>query len=349
MGEISALAARFRRFAEQECRGSSPLYEQLSLGIADDGELLSWCRVAGEGQPVPNLLLGAVHFLLLRGSRHPLREYYPSLAEQPRPPEEALGAFREFCAAYRQPLTQLLQSRKVQTNEVRRCAYLLPSFSHIHQLSGKPLALVEIGTSAGLLLLWDKYRYQYGHGEAAGEPASPVLIRAEIRGGRRPLIPRQLPPVARRIGLDRHLVDLRHEEDALWLQALIWPEHHDRRRLFRQAVEALRQHHQELHMLEGDGISLLPGVARQVPAGCALVVFHTHVANQFSPEDKRRLREELLRIGQEREIYHLYNNMEDYGRLYLETFRGGDRHRELLAHIDGHGRWFAWEASEKRV
>ena len=66
------LAQRFRTFAERECRDSSPLYEYISLEIAKDPRILDLCRHARDGQPVPNLLFGAVHYLLLKGIDHPL-------------------------------------------------------------------------------------------------------------------------------------------------------------------------------------------------------------------------------------------------------------------------------------
>ena len=64
-------ATRFRRFAEIECRGYSPLYERISLGIAEDRELLELTTHARPGQPV-QLILGCVHLLLLTGTQHPV-------------------------------------------------------------------------------------------------------------------------------------------------------------------------------------------------------------------------------------------------------------------------------------
>src|SRR5215475_14191641 len=72
------LSRRFERFARRECH-VSPLYERLSLGIANDPELLTIAAQAKSGQPVPNLFLGAVHFMLLGGAQHPLAHFYPSI------------------------------------------------------------------------------------------------------------------------------------------------------------------------------------------------------------------------------------------------------------------------------
>jgi hypothetical protein len=45
----------------------------------------------------------------------------------------------------------------VQQNEVRRCTLLLPAFALAAGTVRSPLALVEVGASAGLNLLFDRY------------------------------------------------------------------------------------------------------------------------------------------------------------------------------------------------
>ncbi|CAM3066976.1 DUF2332 domain-containing protein [Filibacter tadaridae] len=75
---IKWVAERFENFAVLECEGSSELYKTLSLQIAKDNDLLNLCLHAKEGQPIPNLLFGAVHYLLLQGTDHELKEFYPS-------------------------------------------------------------------------------------------------------------------------------------------------------------------------------------------------------------------------------------------------------------------------------
>ena len=80
--------------------GSSPLYERLSLGIAEDRELLELATHARPGQPA-QLLLGCVHWLLLAGTRHPLSAFYPSLAQGPIPDGDPYPSFRDFCLEHR--------------------------------------------------------------------------------------------------------------------------------------------------------------------------------------------------------------------------------------------------------
>src|SRR5699024_8980112 len=127
--------------------------------------------------------------------------------------------FKDFCNVFREDVIALLASKLVQTNEVRRCGYLFPSFSCIYNKVNRPLALVEIGTSAGLQLLFDQYRYSY-RGKGYGNPVSPVHITSDIIGENRPPIPTAMPPVAARIGLDLHINDVSDSADFHWLEAL---------------------------------------------------------------------------------------------------------------------------------
>jgi hypothetical protein len=133
--------------------------EYLSLSIASDQDLLRLAAEAPQGQPVPNLLLGAVYYLLHQQPDSELASYYPSLTNSAQTFTEVYPCFRQFCLAKRAIIVDLLHTRRVQTNEVRRWAYLYLAFSHVFELGiGMPLSLIEIGTSAGLNLLWDYYQ-----------------------------------------------------------------------------------------------------------------------------------------------------------------------------------------------
>ena len=46
----------------------------------------------------------------------------------------------------------------------------------------RPLALIEVGASAGLNLLFDRYGYDYGAGRSAGDPSAPVRFTCALRG-----------------------------------------------------------------------------------------------------------------------------------------------------------------------
>ncbi|MFC4403778.1 DUF2332 domain-containing protein [Gracilibacillus xinjiangensis] len=338
----SILSERFRNFAERECKGSSSLYENLSHKIAEDSEILELCSHAKEGQPVPNLLFGAVHFLLIKGKEHPLSGYYPSLVDHPLDTGEAFPHFKDFCRTYEKEITTILTNKFVQTNEVRRCAYLYPCFCYMFSKAKKPLSLIEIGTSAGLQLLWDKYSYSYGTNEIYGDKNSAVHVTSKIKGGKIPSCLLDMPPVASKIGIDLHISDIKNMEDYLWLKSLIWPEHKERLELFERAATCFKENSVEL--LEGDGIELLSDVVETIPNDTIIGIFHTHVANQIPDDLKHILIDIVRRIGQIRDLFHLYNNMWDR-KLHLDYFINGVEYNQVIGETDGHGRWFEWNLS----
>ncbi|WP_082232355.1 DUF2332 domain-containing protein [Halobacillus massiliensis] len=338
------LSPLYKRFSKEAQKGSSVLYSFLSEKIAEDEEILELAAAANKDQPNPNLLLGSVHYLLLQGNNHPLRKYFPSLTLHPLRKEEAFLEFRDFCRLNASEIRKLLKSKLVQTNEVGRCSYLYPCFSYVHEQFNKPLALIEIGTSAGLQLLWDHYRYCYDGIITSGTPNASVTIEAEIKSGTFPVLPVLPPPVSHRFGIDLHVNDLKNEEDLAWLKALIWPEHHERREQFLKAAQIVQQN--QLQLIEGNGVDLLPEIIEQIPDDSIVCVFHTHVANQIVNEVKYQLEETLKQIGQSRNIVHLYNNMWDE-KLHLDMIINGETKELVIGETDGHGRWFTWEFLRK--
>lgn len=342
--DLERLARRFASFPEAGLSTPSPLYEVLSHSVSADPDLLRIAAQAPPGQPVPNLLLAAVHYLILRGAPGDLRYYYPSFEPDRLREGSPVTAFRDFCLSNRDRIVRLLETRRVQTNVIRRCSYLYAVFAEISRRACGPLALIEIGSSAGLQLLWDRYAYLYGENATAiGEPGSSVVVQSEIRGEWIPEVPERPPEVAYRVGTDINVLRLEDADDRLWLQSLIWPEHAERVEELEHAVEIWGQHPQRI--VEGDGIELLPDLAREAPDDGLLCVFHTHVANQFSAEQKDLLLANLGKIARSRDVYHVYNNLFDI-RLHVDHLAGCLSHEILRLEVDGHGRWFRWNVSK---
>lgn len=130
--------------------------------MADDPEIQALVALIDPDQPTEVTFFTAVNELLYAGRGDPLAAYYASFTLKPLPAEEAYPAFRAFYLRNEVALRQRLPSMRLQTNEVTRCANLLPAFELVSHRGGrKPLALIEIGYSAGLNLQWDRYRYYY--------------------------------------------------------------------------------------------------------------------------------------------------------------------------------------------
>jgi hypothetical protein len=329
---LVAATASFEGFT----RVGSKLYAELSRRILDDPELLQLAARAPVGQPPPNLLFGAVHYLLLRGLRDPLARLYPSLNGGRDVGADPYPAFRAFCLTNSSAITDLMRRRTVQTNEVARSSALQRGFAVVAQRAGLPLALIEVGASAGLNLVGDRYRYTYGEVEL-GDPDSEVLIDCQLRGELKP--PLGIAPVAWRIGIDRNPIDTADADQALWLRALVWPDQPWRAELLLAAIRSARE--DPPRVLRGDAINLLPEVLAQAPADAALCVYSSFVLYQLGPPQAWRLETVLAEAGRLRPIHRLALEADATERPYLDLHEpGGDRLRLAAAHQ--HGQWLEW-------
>lgn len=251
-----AVRDEYLAFARGQAAGVSPSYEALALAVVENHAVVALLAGLPRGKAQPNLLFGV--------TRH-------------------LGgpvAPKEFCAwveARWADVRPELLARTTQTNEAGRCATLLPVLSGMQG----PLALLEVGASAGLCLYPDRYRYDYGRG-VVGDNGGPVL---ECAWGRAEPPPTSLPEVVWRAGLDLHPLDVASEEDLHWLECLIWPEQDARRRLLRQAADVVRSDPPLL--VTGDLVRDLPSLAAQAPPDATLVVFHTAVLGYVDPAARR--------------------------------------------------------------
>jgi hypothetical protein len=243
-------ATRYRRFAEVELRPFSPSYEKLCLGVAGDATLLARLDELPLPKRQPNLSLAAVRFL-----GGPVASY---------------AAFRDFVLTRWDDVATTMQARRTQTNEPGRCAPLLPALAALPQ----PLALLEVGASAGLCLYPDRYAYRYMVGGSEHQVgASPVELRCAADG---PVpLPSAVPQIAWRAGLDLNPLDVRDDEDVRWLESLIWPEQSERFDVLRGAVEIARA--DPPRIVRGDLVRDLPALAAEAPDEATLVVFHTAV------------------------------------------------------------------------
>ncbi|GAK00764.1 LOW QUALITY PROTEIN: hypothetical protein JCM19055_3878 [Geomicrobium sp. JCM 19055] len=328
---------RFERFAIDECEQSSELYKHLALAVAKDDSLLTLSAEARKGQPVANLFFCVCALLDIKGNTPCglLCECYRTKAYA-----HTFTEFKSFCETHESELTTLLHEKLVQTNEVRRCAYLYPLFSYIYEKVQEPLSCIEIGTSAGLQLFWDQYRYSYETDLVYGNPFADVHITSSVKGGdiNPTYLPSTPPPVAARIGVDLHINDVSKEEDRLWLDALIG-EHQERRELFEQAARVVQS--QKAQLIEADGVSYLSSLVEKCPSHSTVCVFHTHVANQFNESLKQQLEETVNDLGATRNLFHVYNNMRD-SKLRIDSYIDGTKETHVIGETDGHGRWFEW-------
>jgi hypothetical protein len=361
---FEGLARRFDHFARTEC-GEAPLYRRLAAGIADDPTLLA-LATHGQAGPKPNLFLAAVHYLMLQGVAHPVRAFYPSVSAHAAPPDDPYPAFRAFCLEQTREIRTLMENRRVQTNEVARAAYLVPSLHLVAQRTKhRPLALIELGASAGLLLLWDRYGYDFGGSGRLGE-LDALAIGCELVGPRRPALPTSFPAVAARMGIDLNPIDVRDLDAALWLRALVWPEHRDRAERLERAMAIVA--HEPPRLMAGNALEVLPNALSRIPPEAAVCIFHAHTLNQASPDARQQLLELLAAQSVTREIHHLsmesravwharsptqeatlpaqrrpeLRALAHYELEWRRFARGGLTEQAVLARYHPHGGWLEW-------
>ena len=308
-------------FLEQaaQCEGRSPLYVELLNAWADDpvaNELVgpdpSW--------DAPLRLAGGLHYLVLGGE-----------ADW----DDPLSGHREF-------LAEFVAKQGVQTNEVQRSWILLPLLLRVAQRTrAETFDLVELGPSAGLNLVWDRYRYRYEAGDWGRQDA--VL---SFEGEERRSVPGELlelePQVGRRIGIDLAPIDVTTEDGARLLRSFVWAGQEERMRRLDRAIDAVRADPPEL--VRGDYVEQLPEVLAAQPTDALTIVFQTASFGYIGDEGRARVRSVLEEAGETRPLAFISTGKprdgEDWG-LRIAYWPGGER--EFAGHADFHGSWLSWE------
>ena len=342
------IAEKFGRFAHLEEVLLTPIYSHLCEQIADDPEpYVPFANALQRGQPIPNMLLAGIHYVLQTQPEHPLAKYYASLTDRPKPHDnKTYPHFREFYLANEDELLEVAQTRRTQTNEVRRCAVLLPVYGVATALSNAmPLSLIEIGCSGGLNLSWDQYGYQYDNGQQAGNPQSLLQIDTIVKGNNPLPLSDLLPEVAFRCGIDLHPLDIQDEADVRWLKALVWPEPTDRVVMMDSAISIARENPPRL--IKGDVLAVLPDITPDIPADSAPIFYHTFVTYQFSQAMRDELTE-LIQTQAQHFEHAFYLSIEWLDASYAPMVhlthyvKGKVQSRDLLARCTGHARWVEW-------
>ena len=329
----------------------SPLYRLWSSQMRHDEEVQALLALVDTDQPREVLFFSVVNFLLFQAKEHPLADFYPSLCgpscglSSPRPATEAYPVFREFCLNHADDLRHLLPDARLQTNEVTRCANLLPAFEIVSKRGErKPLALIEIGASAGLNLHWDRYHYAYGCANI-GNKLSPVQLRCSFTGTQRPLLPAFMPDVASRVGIDLCPLDVTNERDVSWLSACIWPEETERYRLLSAAIEVAQAHPPTL--LKGDACDLLPEIIEALPLDVTVCLWHSYALAQGPISVYQQIVHLLMLHSLRRDLYRISLEMDPINwkqpRLELFAYQQGSLATyDWLANCEVHGETMEW-------
>jgi hypothetical protein len=334
----------------QTTRSRAPLYSRLAAGIADDEPLAALLLRAPAEQRQPVLLFACVHDLLLAGFDGDLARYYPNLTADPDR-GDPLPALKEFCATHDSDLTARLGGRSTQTNEIGRCALLLPAFGLLAAEVG-PLAHLDVGASAGLNLLLDRYHYRYEPGGSVGPPST-VELTCGTRGA--VPVPSVIPRVVARAGLDRSPVDVHDPAAARWLEACVWPDQTDRFSRLRAALSIAQV--DGVDVRQGDAVSDAAALIESLAGAGHPVVTNTWVLNYLTADERAAYVDALDALGAHLDLSWIFaespyltqnlpgpraDRASERTVLVLVRWRAGERTVTHLADVHPHGYWLHW-------
>ena len=180
----------------------------------------------------------------------------------------------------------------MQTNETQRCVALVPAFLTVAARRGSPLDLIELGPSAGLNLVFDRYGYRYAEG-TFGDPDAQLRFEA-VERGRVPAALLETPiEVHSRVGIDLSPIDVTNPDDVVLLKSFIWPGLDERVARLDAAIETFLTTPNRPTLIQGDYVDLLPGLLADRAEDRLTVVYQTASTGYLTPERYAELRRSL--------------------------------------------------------
>lgn len=274
--DVEAIAATYDTFGRDWARGTSPLYEDWSMGIARDVGMLVLLAELPDPKRQPNLIFAAA-----RWEGCPLVTY---------------ETCRQWMLTHWPGIVETALARSTQTNEPNRCATLLPPLSRIDG----PVALLEVGTAAGLCLFPDRYTavYDTPDGERRLDPVSgPSGVTLACRLDDVAAVPLRMPDVVWRRGIDLSPIDAGDAAAIEWLATLVWPgpDHDARIARLRAAAGLVASDPPEV--IRGDLVETVRDAAAAAPSDATLVVFHSAVLLYLDAAGRRRFADTMGALG----------------------------------------------------
>ncbi len=251
MDAAAPVIERFQRFADHEAPGRSALYAEWASGVAGDLRMASVLAAIPATHRQPPLVFAVTRMM---GA-----------------PEGVYAEWAEWVLAHADQVVQECSRRSLQTNEPLRCAALLPALSGIPG----PIALLEVGASAGLCLYPDRYSYRYlGGGDLDPvDGVSSVVLTSTLSAAEGSALPAlRLPDVVWRAGIDLEPLDAADPIDRRFLTSLVWPGEHGRVERIEAALDIARAERPLLVRGDATEAGVLDALAALAPAGTTLVV-----------------------------------------------------------------------------
>ncbi len=320
------VAELYRGFAV-ETADESPCFTAWASEVAQDPEVLGWIATLPRAKQQPNLVFAAVRWNGV-------------------PAPGAYDGLRAALLERGEGVRRTVLARSTQTNEPQRLATLMPVFGQIAQETAGPLALVEVGASAGLCLYPDRYGYDWGGAGRLASTVGPVL-RCDVDG---PMpLPGSRPEVAWRGGSDLNPLDVTNDDAMRWLRTLVWPEQEQRRSLLDEAVAIASSAPPRL--VRGDLFDTLDDVVRSAAVHGTVVLFHSAVIAYLDEASRRRFANRMEYLVAAGSVRWVSNEGDRVLPEVTRTARGNGRPSErfvlgldgqAVARTHGHGASLTW-------
>lgn len=266
----AAVAERYGRFARDEAPGRSALYADWAAGVAGDRVAQSTLARIPATSRQPPLVFAVTRML---GA-----------------PESAFPEWARWLAAHSDEVVAEASARRLQTNEPQRCAALIPALATVPG----PIALLEVGASAGLCLYPDRYSYRFGGGIDLDPPGGEagVVLECEVAGSP----PLRLPDIVWRAGVDLDPLDAADPDDRRFLTALVWPGEAGRAERIQSALDIVAADPPLLVAGDASEPGVIEDLAARAPADATLVVTTPGVLPHIPRDGRERLLAALDRL-----------------------------------------------------
>jgi len=268
---------RYRAFATEQAAGISASLGAWAEAVAEYEDLQAIIATLPADKQQPNLVFAAARW---HGA-------------QPG----SVASLREHLTTHWRAVKSTILSRATQTNEAARCSAILLGLQHIPG----PIALLEVGASAGLCLIPDRYSYKFGDDRRLDPEngPSPVVIDIDLRGNLQ--APTRMPRVTWRAGLDANPLDPADPDTLTWLETLVWPEQEARRARLRAAASLASRH--DVMIWRGDLRTDLDALVAAAPDDATLVVTHSATLAYLDKQDREDVVTHIERLGAHRISY----------------------------------------------
>jgi hypothetical protein len=265
--EARAVSERFDRFARDETPGRSDVYGEWATGVAGDPGIAALLARIPANRRQPPLVFAVTRLL---GA-----------------PETTYSEWAAWLTAHIDAVVRECRRRGLQTNEPLRCAALLPALSTVDG----PIALLELGASAGLCLYPDRYSYRFDGGPDLDPRGGPSTVVLESRLSGRP--PLRMPEVVWRAGIDLSPLAADDRDDRRFLTSLVWPGEAGRAERIEAALDIVAADPPLLVAGDASDPAVLMDAAARAPRDATLVVTTPGVLPHIPFAARQRLLEAL--------------------------------------------------------